>query len=491
MASPSELRSTMDRRSRDIRVRRRDTLGVQVQTGDHESDAVANGRQKKRSTPQSIATPDPVELFRPDALAAQAEAKLGSPSGFHPVSWTVLTAFLAILFTSAAVFLVTQSYARKETVRGVLRAEGGELRVTASRGGTIRELHVREGAIVSEGAVLVVISTAQRTEAGAVADEVVLDSLAQEESRLKARLQAFDEAQPLEVRGLVARRAGLIAQQAAALNGKEIAEQRLALAESRLAASETLAAKGLVPAEEMQRRRELVLALRQAISDAAASAAAFAAQIAELDAVRARRPLESAQTRTEILRALNELDQRRAQAEAGKGYVLRAGRSGRVTALQAALGQQADPQRPLMTITPLGASLQAELYVPSRAIGFVEPGQSVRLLYDAFPYQRFGAGAATVTAISATALAPAEVTALLAVEEPVYRIVATLQRKTIRAFGRDHALGSGMALTADIVLEERTFAEWLLEPLYAMRARNAPRPQQSDANDARPTPETS
>jgi hypothetical protein len=46
--------------------------------------------------------------------------------------------------------------------------------------------------------------------------------------------------------------------------------------------------------------------------------------------------------------------------------------------------------------------LQAEIYIPSRAIGFVKPGQEVRLLYDAFPYQRFGAYRGRVVAASSS-----------------------------------------------------------------------------------------
>ena len=63
-----------------------------------------------------------------------------------------------------------------------------------------------------------------------------------------------------------------------------------------------------------------------------------------------------------------------------------------MSALQASLGQAVDPAKPLMTLTPRGGALRAELYVPSRAIGFVKTGQRVRLLYDAFPYQKFGPG---------------------------------------------------------------------------------------------------
>jgi membrane fusion protein len=124
-----------------------------------------------------------------------------------------------------------------------------------------------------------------------------------------------------------------------------------------------------------------------------------------------------------------------------------------------------------MTITPAGAALVAEVYVPSRAIGFIKPGQAVRLLYDAFPYQRFGPAAGTVQAVSATVLYPQEVQAAMRIDEPVYRVVVQLAQQVMPAFGRSMNLSPGMALSADIVLEQRSFAEWLFEPILAMRGR--------------------
>jgi membrane fusion protein len=41
-------------------------------------------------------------------------------------------------------------------------------------------------------------------------------------------------------------------------------------------------------------------------------------------------------------------------------------------------------------IVPNDSVLQAELFVPTRAIGLVQPGHEVRILYEAFPYQQFG-----------------------------------------------------------------------------------------------------
>ena len=46
-----------------------------------------------------------------------------------------------------------------------------------------------------------------------------------------------------------------------------------------------------------------------------------------------------------------------------------------------------------------------------------------------------------------------------------------LIRQDMLAFGQVMELSAGMALTADIILEKRSFAEWLFEPILAIRGR--------------------
>ena len=82
--------------------------------------------------------------------------------------------------------------------------------------------------------------------------------------------------------------------------------------------------------------------------------------------------------------------------------------------------------------------------------------------------------------VSASVLTPAEVSAAVQVQEPVYRVVAALDAQSLRAFGAQVPLQPGMALTADVILEERSFAEWLLEPLLALRGRSGPVPKRAE-----------
>jgi membrane fusion protein len=143
--------------------------------------------------------------------------------------------------------------------------------------------------------------------------------------------------------------------------------------------------------------------------------------------------------------------------------------AGRVTALQVTLGANPNPNMPLMVIVPADGMLQAEIYIPSRAIGFVKPGQEVRLLYEAFPYQRFGAYRGRVVTVSQAILAGSDVPAVIGAKEPVYRAVVALERQTIDAEGQTVALQAGGELTANIILDRRKLIDWILSPLAEVK----------------------
>jgi len=169
--------------------------------------------------------------------------------------------------------------------------------------------------------------------------------------------------------------------------------------------------------------------------------------------------------------SIADLEGRLAEIAGRHAYQLRAPVAGHVSALQARVGLAADTAVPLMAIVPTGSVLQAELLVPSRAIGFVEPGQTVRLAYEAFPFQRFGLHGGHVTTVSRNLLRPAELVAPIAINEPSYRVVVALDRQTLSAFGRDFPLGPDMTLKADIVFDRRSLLEWVFEPMFSLRGR--------------------
>lgn len=183
--------------------------------------------------------------------------------------------------------------------------------------------------------------------------------------------------------------------------------------------------------------------------------------------------IEAEQGVSQIRESLQALNAEQARLEGEQSYVINAPIDGRVTVLAAGVGRAVNESRPVMVIVPEGAELVAELYAPTRAVGFVEAGKETRLLYDAFPYQRFGSFGGKVVNISRTAVDPRETDIPFPFEEPVYRIKVSLDQQRIDPFGGLSPLQAGMTLQANIVLERQTFLAWLLQPLNAVLNRIA------------------
>jgi len=150
--------------------------------------------------------------------------------------------------------------------------------------------------------------------------------------------------------------------------------------------------------------------------------------------------------------------------------VVTAPQDGLVTAIAAERGQYVALQ-PLATLLPGASPLEAHLFAPSRAVGFVEAGQKVRVRYAAYPFQKFGQYDGEVVQVSRAALAPAELPPQLALParaEALYRITVRLASPYVMAYGKAQPLTAGMQLEADVMQERRRLIEWVFEPLIAL-----------------------
>jgi membrane fusion protein len=179
-------------------------------------------------------------------------------------------------------------------------------------------------------------------------------------------------------------------------------------------------------------------------------------------------PLTMEAQRNELRFRLSAINQSLAQNEAQRAVVLRAPRAGAVANLAIQNGQTVAAGQRLLSILPEGSLLQADLWLPSRAAGFLEAGNRVILRYPAFPFQKFGQQGGRVIEIARSATAASELTSILgrSVSEPLYRVLVQLDQQTVSAYGRPEPLKPGMTVDADILLERRRLIEWVLEPLY-------------------------
>jgi membrane fusion protein len=412
-------------------------------------------------------------LFRNEALEAQRQQWLGSVRLTRPLSLTWITVGVVCALGAVLCFLSLAHYTRKATAVGILAPDKGLIRVVSASVGSVVERRVTEGQSVEAGDVMFVVAL----------DRALLSAPAQSRVRqsLDERRRSLTEAAGTQ-RRLAQTRSVALERRLAAVDGelsqldgeRELQRQRLVLSEQSMSRLQALQAEQFISAAQVQVKSEELFALLAAAQALSRQRAALLRDREELEGERRALPLTTGHTVGALERDLAQAERDAAEQEGEQRLVVRAPHAGTVSTLLAEAGQSVSPASALATILPSGARLQAQLYAPSSAVGFVQPGQTVRLRYEAFPYQKFGHQPGQVLQVSRTPLAPSELAALAlpalaagaAGGEPLFRITVALE-------GAPSAipLAPGMRLQADLLLERRRLIEWLFEPILGLRGR--------------------
>jgi len=410
-------------------------------------------------------------LFRPEVIENRQSQWLGSIQLLRPVSLHVLTLLAVSAAVLVAAYLWIGEYTRKAHVKGFLAPDRGLMRLMSPQSATVLESRAVEGASVRAGDVLYVLSVDAANVSGNVRETLT----ARERSLLGAARQQAElereRAQALD------RQVGTMRGELAQIDAEaRLHEQRLALANQALARLESLRADNFISAAQVQAKSEELLGLQAQAQSLQRQRAAQLREIEQLLARRRELPLQTQVAQGELERDMAEIAQQQAENDSRRRIEIRAPQDGTVTGVVAQPGQSVNASVALASLLPADARLQAHLFAPSSAVGFVKPEQPVLLRYQAFPYQKFGLQGGQVAQVSRSPLQASELAGVPLPKsdgeaEPLYRITVTLDKQAVAAYGREQALVPGMQLEADVLLDRRRLIEWIFEPLLGLASR--------------------
>jgi HlyD family secretion protein len=135
------------------------------------------------------------------------------------------------------------------------------------------------------------------------------------------------------------------------------------------------------------------------------------------------------------------------------------------------VGTVVQPGTVLLTLVPQDDILRAEVWVTNEDIGFVRPGQTVKLKLAAFPFQKYGMARGVVEHISADAADSSTNNSAPPADKSgrsmplVYKALVAIQSMSLEMSGERYKLSAGMQTNAEILLGTRTVAEYLLSPV--------------------------
>lgn len=418
-------------------------------------------------------------------------------------------AWLAVMAVGGAVGATALApMDRKVTVSGHLEPAAGLVLVAAASPGVLKDILVPPGSRVAEGQILARLQARRPGDQG--------DLIERQRQALATQ------------RRLVNEELVLVQQRAARLGDESRDRQRHLDRElQRLSAERDLqSARQDVVGAQLQRQQDLaqqgflspsqVASARQALLEEQQRGQGLERGLLALqrEAVGLKAQLETLRSdqrarELQLQRTLQDIAHQDAELETRAAPVITAPSPGRVMAWRVNPGAAVAAQDALLEFEPgLGDGsqgrreehepagdggaakhrphgLQAVLWVPSRAMGFLRPGQAVHLRLTAFAHRRHGALRGDVRAVAPAPVAISATEATVHLGAPtahryaipghdsLYRVEVRLPTVPQSLQGHVLDLRPGLRLEADIVLEPRAVWHWLLEPLMGVARRRS------------------
>ena len=405
-------------------------------------------------------------LFRREVLAFQHDHLFGDPVFYQPSSLRFLLLSALVVLCVITGFAASAHIKQTENVRGFIFAANGEVKVYGNRSGVIQQLQVNNGDLVEQGQTLAIVIEPGYEQSGATANHTVVLHLEEQIAQIEDRLLLSAQRQQLIIEQSQRRQTALREELLIRADEDDLSRQQLQMAEEEYERLEQLRARGAISDSELAQGKSSLVSLRKSFYGTRMGIQNNRQMLQDISHDLA---LEQSRLKDEQIALrinLSQLHQRKEEAQFRQYFAVTAPVAGRINNLLLADGDQLDPRRPLVSVVADAPAYEAQLFVPSRALGKLSAGQRVLLNYDAYPFFQYGSFEAVISSIGTSALDPREHLIPLDISEPVYLIKAVLSAEQSKL-----SLRSGMQFSAQLITGQRTILQGIFQPLTALAGR--------------------
>ena len=354
---------------------------------------------------------------------------------------------------------------------GKLEPLGTTIDIKAPLGGVIKNINIEEGQLIKKDQVLIVLDTTAakaRLEALLKVKEKTTVDLMLSKSQLGQTINESDLNNNQKLR-LKALKEELESRISASKSEVIQSEEQLRASQEQLLAKQSalnirerifsniapLAEQGGISmVQYLKEKQDIELLKGEILSLQASSRRLMAAVNQSKQKLSNTRSLTKIDFSTKVEESEKQLAQLNNQISETlvtlKYQELKSPKDGIVFDLQASSpGYVVNSQRPILKIVPID-NLVARIFLSNKDIGFIKPGQPVKIRVDAFPYNEFGELSGSILSIGSDVLEPDE-------NFNYYRFPATvsLDSNTLAYKDSQLPLIAGMSINANIILRQR------------------------------------
>jgi len=410
-------------------------------------------------------------LFRNQVAATRRNAWLGDAQLVQPLPLRIVALVCLALMLSAIAYSVIGAYTRRVHALGVLTPDVGLITVASPVAGRVSSSGAREGDHVTKGQLLYTVDLDAVSANGPTQKRVIEELRRQKNSIVKQRTLRAATAKS-EKDALEEQAKNLEAQSVQLDQQVKLQSELVPPLKQRVETLAKAVSSGIARAGDLQSQNYLYMQATAQLAQFNQASLQIRGKIGDVKAQLTTFDSKLAQELAEMDRSSAQLEQQIAESEAKQGIEIRAPDKGVLTSIRVQAGQSVAPGAVLLTLLPSEGRLQANLFVDSSAIGFVEKGAVVMLRYSAFPFQRFGLYRGVVTEVTRAPVESGDALDASGLKDAdkarggVYRIVVRPDQNAVTAYGEKRPLEAGMRVEADIALEKRPLYRWLFDPLY-------------------------
>ena len=388
-----------------------------------------------------------------------------------------LMTLLSLIFVIALLlFISCATYTRRITVNGEVITWPRAVNVYSSFQGFVVKQFVSEGQAVKKGDPIYQLDVSRSTRSGVVSDNQRRDIQSQL-ARVESIILRLDENKKMTLQMLEKQKAQYSTALARSQTIRSRAEEGIKIMKHNMENYQQYQSRGLINKDQYINQVALYYQQQNNLLSLNSQNEQNALQVINIES---QIHIQAAEFDNRIYQAelqRYELQKELLANDASGEIMIRALSDGTIDSLSVTPGQMVNMGDSLLQIVPEKIkSYYLVIWVLNEAVPYINVGDRVNIRYEAFPAQKFGQFAATLTLISKT---PASVQEMLTYQgaprnspgtsATYYKVIVRPERQSILYQGKKLPLENGMKAKSTLFLEERKIYQWMFAPFYDMK----------------------
>ncbi|AHY09179.1 HlyD family secretion protein [Serratia plymuthica] len=415
-------------------------------------------------------------MFRREAIESQKSRWRGRAILLPGIPVWLVTGFCISFIIAFLVFVIAGTYTRRINVTGEITTYPRAASVYSSVQGVVVRRFVNEGQIIKIGDSIYQIDVSKSTRSGVVSDNQRKD-IEDQLGRISDIISRLQSSKKNTLAMLTNQREQYTS---AFKRSSEIikrAEEGIRIMKENMENYRHYQIKGLINKDQLTNQVALYYQQQNNMLGLSGQNEQNSLQITTLESQIQTQAAEFDNQIYQMELQRYELQKELINIDAGGEIIVKALSAGRVDSLSVTVGQMVNVGDSLLQVIPQKIDhYNLVIWVPNDALPYITAGDRVNVRYEAFPAEKFGQFAGSVSIISKAPASPQEMLtyqgapkSALTTAVPYYKVIVRPEKQTIMYGDKRLSLENGMKAQSTLFLEKRKIYQWMLSPFYDMK----------------------